>query len=105
MIKHFYLTPADGSKLPEAKAGQYISVRLPMPGEEYLMNRQYYIPLAVGILVLILVEWINRTKEHGLAAPKVSKLSQLLVYYILVTWVIISMYINQKAVTFIYFQF
>jgi len=41
LIKHFYLTPADGSKLPEAKAGQYISVRLPMPGEEYLMNRQY----------------------------------------------------------------
>ena len=70
-----------------------------------LMNRSYYIILAISILVLILVEWINRMKEHGLAAPKVSKLSQLLVYYILVTWVIISMYINQKAVTFIYFQF
>lgn len=41
IVKHFYLTPTDGSKLPEAKAGQYISVRLPIPGEEYLMNRQY----------------------------------------------------------------
>ncbi len=71
----------------------------------WLMNRQYYIPLVISILVMLLGEWINRTKEHGLAAQKVSKLSQLLVYYILVIWVIISMYINQQAVTFIYFQF
>lgn len=41
IVKHFYLTPTDGSKLPEAQPGQFISVRLPLPGEEYLMNRQY----------------------------------------------------------------
>ncbi|TAA73602.1 NO-inducible flavohemoprotein [Planococcus salinarum] len=40
-ITSFYLTPADGSNVPAYEAGQYISVRLTIPGEEYLFNRQY----------------------------------------------------------------
>ena len=41
IVTSFYLAPVDGQKLPEAVPGQYISLRLAMPGEQYLMNRQY----------------------------------------------------------------
>ncbi len=41
LVTSFYLTPADGQPLPPAAPGQYISLRLSVPGEEYLMNRQY----------------------------------------------------------------
>ncbi|GKW45578.1 NO-inducible flavohemoprotein [Planococcus sp. NCCP-2050] len=40
-IISFYLKPADGSLVPAYQAGQYISVRMSIPGEEYLFNRQY----------------------------------------------------------------
>ncbi|WP_151734181.1 NO-inducible flavohemoprotein [Paenibacillus tengchongensis] len=40
-ITSFYLKPADGSKVPDYKPGQYISVRVSIPGEEYMMIRQY----------------------------------------------------------------
>ncbi|UJF26409.1 NO-inducible flavohemoprotein [Planococcus sp. 107-1] len=40
-IISFYLKPADGSLVPAYQAGQYISVRISIPGEEYLFNRQY----------------------------------------------------------------
>lgn len=40
-ITSFYLKPADGSKVPSYQPGQYISVRLAIPGEKYLFNRQY----------------------------------------------------------------
>ena len=41
IVKSFYLQPADGSKLPSFSAGQYISIRTQVPGQEFLMNRQY----------------------------------------------------------------
>ncbi|MBM7707462.1 nitric oxide dioxygenase [Chryseomicrobium aureum] len=40
-ITSFYLQPADGSKVPAYKPGQYISVRVHIPGETYMMIRQY----------------------------------------------------------------
>lgn len=40
-ISSFYLKPADGSNVPTYEPGQYISVRLSIPGEKYLFNRQY----------------------------------------------------------------
>ncbi|MBD8032903.1 MULTISPECIES: NO-inducible flavohemoprotein [Solibacillus] len=40
-VKSFYLKPADGEKLPVFKAGQFITLRTQVPGEEFLMNRQY----------------------------------------------------------------
>jgi nitric oxide dioxygenase len=43
LITSIYLAPVDGETLPEAIAGQYISVRAQVPGEEYLLNRQYTI--------------------------------------------------------------
>lgn len=41
VITSFYLAPADGSSLPAYEAGQYITIRLSIPGEKFLFNRQY----------------------------------------------------------------
>ncbi|MDN7244909.1 NO-inducible flavohemoprotein [Planococcus shenhongbingii] len=41
IITSFYLKPADGSNVPTYIPGQYISVRVSIPGEEYMMIRQY----------------------------------------------------------------
>ncbi|MEQ2464627.1 NO-inducible flavohemoprotein [Niallia hominis] len=41
VITSFYLAPADGSSLPAYEAGQYITIRLSIPGENFLFNRQY----------------------------------------------------------------
>lgn len=43
LITSIYIAPVDGEKLPVAVAGQYVTVRTAVPGEEYLMNRQYTI--------------------------------------------------------------
>ena len=40
-ITSFYLKPADGKHVPSYQPGQYISVRMSIPGEPYLFNRQY----------------------------------------------------------------
>ncbi|HSI65911.1 MAG TPA: NO-inducible flavohemoprotein [Planococcus sp. (in: firmicutes)] len=40
-ITSFHLKPADGSNVPVYQPGQYISIRLDIPGEKYLSNRQY----------------------------------------------------------------
>ncbi|MGG4324553.1 NO-inducible flavohemoprotein [Bacillus sonorensis] len=40
-ITSFYLKPADGSDLPEFTPGQYVSVRIKIPGEQYFLTRQY----------------------------------------------------------------
>ena len=72
----------------------------------YLMNRQYYIPLTFSILVLVLVEWINRTKEHGL--QKITTIPLLrYVLYIILGWTIclIFMLNIDSSNQFIYFQF
>ena len=40
-ITSFYLKAAAGAKLPAFNPGQYITVRVSIPGEQYLLNRQY----------------------------------------------------------------
>lgn len=41
VITSFYLQPVDGEKLPTFLPGQYLSVRVQIPGEAYTMIRQY----------------------------------------------------------------
>lgn len=41
LVTSFYLAPVDGQTLPVYKAGQYVTLRMQIPGEKYLMNRQY----------------------------------------------------------------
>ena len=67
-----------------------------------LINRQYYIPLAISILVLILVEWINRTKEHGFVLNIRYKWLRLIIYYSLI-FAIVANFVQEQS--FIYFQF
>ena len=40
-ITSILLKPADGRDLPVFKPGQYMTIRISIPGEQYLMNRQY----------------------------------------------------------------
>ncbi|MFN2746846.1 MULTISPECIES: NO-inducible flavohemoprotein [Bacillus] len=40
-ITSFYLKPADGTDLPPFSPGQYVSVRIKIPGEAYFLTRQY----------------------------------------------------------------
>lgn len=41
VITSFYLKPVDGKALPSYKPGQYITIRIQIPGQEYTVNRQY----------------------------------------------------------------
>ena len=41
IITSFYLQPEDGSGVPTFNPGQYITIRLSIPGETYVFNRQY----------------------------------------------------------------
>ncbi len=40
-VTSFYFTPVEGSKVPAYKPGQYVTVRVTTPGEEFMLNRQY----------------------------------------------------------------
>ncbi|MGM0876814.1 MAG: NO-inducible flavohemoprotein [Bacillota bacterium] len=48
LITSFYLQAADGSDAPTFQPGQYVTVRLNVSGEEYLLNRQYSLSDAPG---------------------------------------------------------
>ena len=48
VITSFYLRPADGAKVPTYLPGQYITVRVKIPEEPYLLNRQYSLSVAPG---------------------------------------------------------
>ncbi|WP_409305237.1 NO-inducible flavohemoprotein [Peribacillus sp. SCS-155] len=48
VITSFYLQPADGSAVPVFEPGQYVTVRVSIPGEKYLFNRQYSLSNASG---------------------------------------------------------
>ncbi|MEK3890289.1 NO-inducible flavohemoprotein [Bacillus sp. FSL K6-3431] len=48
VITSFYMKPLDGMQVPVYKAGQYITVRVYIPGEEYALNRQYSLSCAPG---------------------------------------------------------
>lgn len=48
VITSFYLAPIDELSVPEFKPGQYITIRVQIPGEKYLLNRQYSLSAAPG---------------------------------------------------------
>ncbi|OAS84079.1 MULTISPECIES: NO-inducible flavohemoprotein [Metabacillus] len=48
LITSFYLQATDGSDVPAFQPGQYVTVRLTVSGEEYLLNRQYSLSDAPG---------------------------------------------------------
>ncbi|MED4531112.1 NO-inducible flavohemoprotein [Metabacillus fastidiosus] len=48
IITSFYLEPSDKTALPAFLPGQYITIRLSIPGETNLLNRQYSLSDAAG---------------------------------------------------------
>ncbi|WP_308636890.1 NO-inducible flavohemoprotein [Paenibacillus silvisoli] len=48
VITSFYLVPQDGGAIPTFEPGQYVSVKLTLPGEEYTHIRQYSLSDAPG---------------------------------------------------------
>ncbi|WP_285766154.1 NO-inducible flavohemoprotein [Peribacillus sp. SI8-4] len=48
VITSFYLKPADGAGIPAFLPGQYVTVRIAIPGERFLFNRQYSLSDAAG---------------------------------------------------------
>lgn len=46
LVTSIYFVNEDGSPLPAYEPGQYISIRVKVPGEEYLLNRQYTVSQA-----------------------------------------------------------
>lgn len=70
VITSFYFQPVDGKQLPAFKSGQYITVRLSIPGEEYLLNRQYSLSNASGEDYLRIS--VKREQLEGAPEGKVS---------------------------------
>lgn len=69
----------------------------------WLINRIFYIPLAISIFIMIVTEWLLRTHSHGLEISQIKYLSiRLAIYYVLIFLIIIN---SGQEQTFIYFQF
>ncbi|WP_019241769.1 MULTISPECIES: NO-inducible flavohemoprotein [Bacillus] len=69
-ITSFYLKAADGTKTPNFAPGQYITVRVNIPGEEYLLNRQYSLTSKPGDEYFRIS--VKRERLEGLPDGKVS---------------------------------
>lgn len=70
----------------------------------WLMQRDFYVPLFISILVTIAVEWIDRKQNHGLSMNCVrSRFLRQLIY--LVISIIIAVQDTGTGNQFIYFQF
>ena len=69
----------------------------------FLKTRSFYIPLFINIMILLGVEWQNRTESYGLAKISNKRYVRYIVYYILI---FIMIYAQPTSdATFIYFQF
>ena len=69
----------------------------------WLHNRDFYVPTFGFIGLMILIEWINRSYEHGLSRMFKYKWLNWVIYYILIF--IVYKYQPQEEIQFIYFQF
>ena len=69
----------------------------------WLNSRSYYLPTIISIMVLLVVEWVQRNKEHAfdLRAVK-SGVFRFFIYYLMVG---VLFWYGGQAETFIYFQF
>ena len=69
----------------------------------WLHLRSYYLPVLLSILVLLIVEWVQRGKEHAFDLRGIK--SHVLKYFIYLLVVIALFWLGGQAETFIYFQF
>ena len=68
----------------------------------FLKTRSFYIPLVINILILLVVEWLNRTQEHSFKRLPNNAVMRTLIYYGLF---LLMFFFTGKNETFIYFQF
>ena len=69
----------------------------------WLINKSFYVPLFVCILLLFAVEWVQRDKEYALDLSSVK--SHILKFGVYLTLVGLVFWLGGEAETFIYFQF
>lgn len=69
----------------------------------WLNNRHYYVPVVLSILTCLVVEWIQRDKEHGFDLQGIK--SHVLRYFIYYLMIAVLFWFGGQAETFIYFQF
>ena len=68
LITSIYLTAENGDSLPKATAGQYVTIRAAVPGQEYLMNRQYTITESTEKELRISVKNENGANPSGVVS-------------------------------------
>jgi len=68
-----------------------------------LLNRQFYIPLILSVFVLLLTEWIQRNKKHGLELIGIKYTWFRWSLYFVILYAIVSFGGSEQQ--FIYFQF
>ena len=88
-----------------SQIGDYIdniwdSSLLTMP---WLMNKYHYIPLVISLLTMVVLEWINRTKEHSFQMSIKYKWLRWGIYLLFVVLMFFNIKVNTPQ--FIYFQF
>lgn len=67
------------------------------------LNQNYYIPLTISLVILVLFEWVNREKQHGLDMSRVNnRFVRWSIYYAML---LIIFWFSGKTQNFIYFQF
>lgn len=70
----------------------------------WLMSRWYYIPLAISIGFMLIIEWINRNMLHGLDFGfRINRLIRWSLYYAIICAIALFGYF--ECAQFIYFQF
>lgn len=69
----------------------------------WLMNQHYYLPVLLSIVVLFIVEWIQRDKEHAFDLSGIkSHVLKFGIYYLML---VALFWFGGHAESFIYFQF
>ena len=68
----------------------------------WLINKAFYIPTVSAILVMLLIEWLTRSKQHGLSIENWNVLIRWIVYSVLVLSIV---FIDGQSIPFVYFQF
>lgn len=68
-----------------------------------LIDRSYYVPMFLSIVLLVVVEWLQRNKKHGLEIYSIKSHSvKFSIYFVIIALVF---WFGGKGETFIYFQF
>lgn len=70
----------------------------------WLMNRYFYLPLFINLMLLIMFEWINRNRSHALELSSLNNQAiKYLIYIVIITLIIL--FTPPTPSPFIYFQF